>query len=170
MGCSLSCACFEAFSSFLEWVVGDVSSCRSVFHYLDDFLCIGLREGNVCSLLLHTVERVAVDLGVPMAPEKTEGPSTVLSFLGMTIDNRSIWSVVYQRTSLGSCRQRWGGIKKIQLWELQSLLGKFYFACRIMPMGKLFSCRLAAEMGCVVACITMGHELRGLSAGLGGFS
>lgn len=38
MGCSVSCAYFEAFSAFLEWVVRDVSSCSSIIHYLDDFL------------------------------------------------------------------------------------------------------------------------------------
>lgn len=53
---------------------------------MDDFLCIGLGEDNICSLLLHTVERVAADLGLLLAPEKTEGPSTILSFLGITID------------------------------------------------------------------------------------
>ena len=46
MGCSLSCAYFEMFSSFLEWVVVDVSGCSSVIHYLDDFFCLGLPESS----------------------------------------------------------------------------------------------------------------------------
>lgn len=72
MGCSLSCAYFEAFSSFLEWVVRDVYGNHSVIHYLDDFLCIGPKDSSVCSLLLHKVEKIAKDFGVPLAAKKTE--------------------------------------------------------------------------------------------------
>lgn len=37
MGCSISCAWFEAVSSFLEWVERDVSGLSSITHSLDDF-------------------------------------------------------------------------------------------------------------------------------------
>lgn len=68
MGCSPSCSYFENFSSFLEWVVRDVSGCTSVIHYLDDFLCIGSSQDRVCSLLLSTIEHIAADFGIPLAP------------------------------------------------------------------------------------------------------
>lgn len=35
MGCAISCSYFELFSSFLEWVVKDLSGLRSILHYLD---------------------------------------------------------------------------------------------------------------------------------------
>lgn len=37
-------------------------------------------------MLLCKVERVSADLGVPLAPSKTDGLSTVISFLGINID------------------------------------------------------------------------------------
>lgn len=40
MGCSLLCAYFEAFSSFLEWVVRDVSDGASVINYLNVFYAL----------------------------------------------------------------------------------------------------------------------------------
>lgn len=56
-------------------------------------------------------------------------------------------------------------LKKIQLRELQSLLGNLNFACRIMPMGRIFSQRLALTMAGVVASlysfgqgVAWGHE------------
>lgn len=48
MGCSLLCAYFEVFSSFLEWVVRDMSGCSSVIHFLDDFLCIDSGHDRIC--------------------------------------------------------------------------------------------------------------------------
>lgn len=37
MGCSLSCAYFGMFSTFLHWVVSSESVRDGIFHYLDDF-------------------------------------------------------------------------------------------------------------------------------------
>lgn len=37
MGCSISCAIFEHFSSIVEWVVRDVSGVNSVIQHPDDF-------------------------------------------------------------------------------------------------------------------------------------
>lgn len=57
-----------------------------MIHYLNDFLCIGSGVDRVYLLLLSTVDRVAADFRVPLVPAKTEGPTTVLSFLGIVID------------------------------------------------------------------------------------
>lgn len=50
MGCSLSCHYFEAFSTFLEWVVYCVVG--GVSHYLNDFLFVGPGLSPVCLWLL----------------------------------------------------------------------------------------------------------------------
>ncbi|KAM3924807.1 uncharacterized protein RB166_008163 [Leptodactylus fuscus] len=55
-------------------------------------------------------------------------------------------------------------LKKMQLKDLQSLLGKLNFACRIMPMGRVFSrCLAAATAGTTVPhhYVRLGWELRG---------
>ena len=41
MGCSVSCAAFECFSSFLEWALKCRVRLSHVIHYLDDFLFCG---------------------------------------------------------------------------------------------------------------------------------
>ncbi|XP_069618539.1 zinc metalloproteinase-disintegrin-like berythractivase [Ranitomeya imitator] len=46
----------------------------------------GPPESAACSILLHTMERVAKGFGVPLAADKTVGPVTTLSFLGIEID------------------------------------------------------------------------------------
>lgn len=145
MGCSISCAYFETFSTFLEWVVKREAGWSAALHYLDDFLFIGPAGSKVCSVLLHTMERVAQQFGVPLAPDKTEGPATVVKFLGIVLDSVAMEcrlpldKVQDLLAVVGQVRRS----KKVQLRQVQSLLGKLNFACRIIPMGRIFCRRLA---------------------------
>lgn len=102
----------------MEWLVHNILGCKSVVHYLYDFLCISPGDGNVCLLYLLMVEQVAVDLGVPLAPRKSKGPSMVISFLGITID--MVYMECWPPDEVG----RMAKLRKVQLKELQSLLGK----------------------------------------------
>ncbi|XP_040211442.1 uncharacterized protein LOC120942272 [Rana temporaria] len=147
MGCSVSCALFEQFSSFLEWVVRDVAGVDSVIHYLDDFLCIGPAGSKVCAVLLATLEHIAERFGVPLAPDKTEGPRSVIQFLGIVIDSEAMECRLPADKLEGLKEEVRGmiGMRKVQLRALQSLLGKLNFACRILPMGRIFCRRLAAS-------------------------
>lgn len=71
MGCSISCAYFELFSSFLKWVVRVHTGFNYVVYYLDDFLCVGPCGSRVCELLLHSLTRIFAQFGVPISPDKT---------------------------------------------------------------------------------------------------
>ncbi|XP_060110738.1 vomeronasal type-2 receptor 26-like [Heteronotia binoei] len=55
-------------------------------HYLDDFLFMGPAGSGQCARLMETFMQLAEELGVPLAHEKTEGPSSVLTFLGIELD------------------------------------------------------------------------------------
>lgn len=81
MGCSVSCAAFEAFSSFLEWALQRRIGLDGVVHYLDGFLFVE-RGSGCCKALMDDFQDVVEELGVPLAHEKTEGPCKVLTFLG----------------------------------------------------------------------------------------
>lgn len=131
MGCSISCALFEAFSSFLEWVVRDVSGINSMVHYLDDFLCVGPPGSNICAVLLGTLQHIAERFGVPLAPEKTEGPKSSIVFLGIEVDSLGMECrlPVDKLESLKAEVREITDRRKVQLRQLQSLLGKLNFAC-----------------------------------------
>ncbi|CAJ0966975.1 unnamed protein product [Ranitomeya imitator] len=105
----------------------------------------GPPQSAACSILLHTMERVAKGFGVPLAADKTVGPVTTLSFLGIEIDTVAMECklpddklVAFREEVRKACTRR-----KITLHDLQSLLGKLNFACRIMPMGRAFCRRLS---------------------------
>ena len=53
MGCSPSCALFEKFSSFFEWVLRFKSGKESIEHYLDDFLLAGKAGSGECLHLIN---------------------------------------------------------------------------------------------------------------------
>ena len=86
MGCSESCSYFEIFSTFIEWVVRNEANSDNIDHYLDDFLCAEEGNTDVCNRLMNHFSVVCDRLNVPIAITKTVGPTTVLEYLGLTID------------------------------------------------------------------------------------
>ena len=89
MGCTSSCKIFETFSSALEWIARHKLGVQGIFHILDDFLIIE-RDNSLCSTSLSKFLKTYDELGVPMAPEKNVGPSTVLSFAGIELDTSAM--------------------------------------------------------------------------------
>ncbi|XP_029454007.1 uncharacterized protein LOC115089819 [Rhinatrema bivittatum] len=82
MGCSISCAYFERFSTFVQWAVEQDIGKGKIIHYLDDFLFTGHRDTQACAQALEAFTRKTDELGIPLAKHKSEGPSQKLSFLG----------------------------------------------------------------------------------------
>lgn len=68
---------------------------QEVVHYLDDFLFMGPHGWPVCRETLLGFQRLAEMLGVPLVQDKTEGPTTCLTFLGIEID--TVWGGVDSR-------------------------------------------------------------------------
>lgn len=57
-----------------------------VFHYLDDFAVVGPPNSPECQRALDILKEVCAILGVPLAPDKQDGPITIITFLGILID------------------------------------------------------------------------------------
>lgn len=103
--------------------------------------------------------------GVLLAQEKTECPVTVLKFLGIIIDTDRMEYLlpIDKLEDLKEVVAAAVGRSKIQLRELQSVLGKLNFACRIMLMGRVFCRSLAASTAGVTAphhFVRLGREHR----------
>lgn len=100
---------------------------------------------RVCGNILRTMERVALRFSVPLAPEKTEGSATVVKFLRIVIySERMEWRLPEDnRGQLKAVLRGALGKRKLVLYELQSLFGRLNFACRIIPMGRVFCRRLS---------------------------
>ena len=140
MGCSLSCKLFETFSTFLQWVVESQSGLNSIDHYLDDFIFMGADGSNNCSLLMSTFEKVCKELGVPIAKNKTVGPTTILPFLGYIIDTEQMMILIPPEKieKLSSLLKPLLFKQKVSLRELESVTGLMSFCSKAIPSSRAF--------------------------------
>ena len=76
---------FSALADAMMWVLHE-RGVQHALHYIDDFLLLGPPASQACQSALLTTLTTCQDLGFPAAPDKTEGPSTTLVFLGIEID------------------------------------------------------------------------------------
>ncbi len=56
-----------------------------VWQYLDDYITISATGSGECALNYQLVLHMCGKLGVPLAPDKCEGPTTCITFLGMEL-------------------------------------------------------------------------------------
>ena len=130
---------FTAVADAVEWVAKQEGA-GFVIHYLNDFLVVGAPNSVKCRQSLETLLAVFNRLGLPMAMEKQEGPSTLLDFLGFTLDTQSMMVQLPpgKLTELVELLQQWRGRKSCTRRELESLAGKLAHAARVVQPGKTF--------------------------------
>ena len=143
MGCSSSCRTFELFSTALEWVAQKKLKIAHLIHLLDDFLIIAASK-ELCHLQLQLFVDLCTYLGVPIAPNKTCGPATTLSFAGIELDT-ILLEARLPLDKIAKCNLLISDFlrrKKVTLRELQSLVGLLNFACSVIQPGRAFLRRL----------------------------
>ena len=77
---------FSALTDAMMWMLYE-RGIEMALHYLDDFLILGPAGSPLCGQALQTTLTLCDELGFPVALEKTEGPATTLTFLGIEIDS-----------------------------------------------------------------------------------
>ena len=105
---------------------------------------IAAESFDTCKTSLHQFLTFCENVGVPMAPEKTEGPSPFLTFAGIELDC-SMNEARLPQEKVGKCLlaiYSLLGRKKVTLKELQSLIGLLNFACSVVTPGRGFLRRL----------------------------
>ena len=80
---------FNSVADALQWVVRRQGA-RWLFHYLDDFLCLGSPGTEECSLALATLLGTCEELHFPLATEKQMGPASCIEFLGIELDSATM--------------------------------------------------------------------------------
>ena len=76
---------FTALADAVEWVLRE-RGVQFVIHYLDDFLLVGGTDCAACAAQLGIVLDTFEELGLPVAMNKLEGPTSCLTFLGFKLD------------------------------------------------------------------------------------
>ena len=143
MGCASSCRTFEKFSTALEWLAKTYLDIPLIIHLLDDFLLVSPTFAGSQAHLSNFLSFCEF-LGIPMAPDKTIGPSCVLSFCGIELDSM-LMEARLPRDKISKCMlllEQFIHRKKVMLRELQSLIGFLNFACSVIVPGRAFLRRL----------------------------
>ena len=128
---------FNSVVEAVEWILVHNYLISPLFHYLDDFLTIGPPNSPQCQSHVETAFQVFTRLGRPLHLEKCEGPSTILTFLGIELDSvqqlaRFPADKVDQILRLF---QQWSRKKACTRRDLESLIGSLHHACRVAVPG-----------------------------------
>ena len=127
---------FNVVDDVLEWCI-----CRQGVKYIHHyFVVMGPPGSSECQEYLHTLERKCAYLGVPLANEKREGPSSVITFLGTIIDTLQ-GQFRLPEDKLQRMMQmvtEWLPHKVCTRRELESLIGALQHACKVIRPGRSF--------------------------------
>lgn len=134
---------FSAVADAVEWILRQ-EGVQVVMHYLDDFLVVGASRSGECQHAVNIVLRVFATLGLPVAEDKLEGPSTLLSFLGLEIDTvaMELRLPAEKLRDLQILIRSWCGRRAASKRELESLIGSLNHACSVVRCGKTFLRRM----------------------------
>jgi len=110
-----------------------------IFHYLDDFAVLGPADTQVCLQSLLILKRVCAVLGIPLAQDKQDGPTAVMTLLGIIIDTlRDELRLPEDKLQrLIQATTEWAGRKVCTHKELESLVSTLSYAAKIHP-GRSF--------------------------------
>ena len=135
---------FNQFADALHWTLHTNHDIPHLIHYLDDYLLMDEPASPRCARGVRTFLKVCDTLGVPVALDKLEGPSTSLTFLGLELDSCSqeIRLPCSKIVDITAELERWSGAQKTTKRKLLSLIGVLSFAARAVPAGRLFLRRL----------------------------
>jgi len=136
---------FNILADLLSWITTQRGVTCSI-HYLDDFLMMGPPRSTACQKNLDIFKHTCEELGVPLATEKVEGPSTCLTFLGVVLDTAKS-EIRLPEEKLLRIRQElftWLGKKRATKRQILSLVGLLQHATKVVRPGRTFVSRMYA--------------------------
>ena len=129
---------FTAVADSLAWAF-QCNRIVNCVHYLDDFLFWGPPASPQCSQALENAISLCASLGLPVAPGKTVGPSTVLTFLGIEIDSVSqeLRLPADKLSRLCESLSQWERKRNASKHELQVIIGLLNHAAAVVRPGRV---------------------------------
>ena len=134
---------FTAVADALQFIMEKRGVCW-VAHYIDDFITLGRPGSTECTENVRIMHITCDQLGFPIEPSKDEGPSTIITFLGIELDSNRLELRLPQvkLQQLKSNLAAWRGRKAGRKRDLLSLIGSLSHACKVVRAGRSFLRRL----------------------------
>ena len=129
----------QSFSTAIEWIARQKLQIDDLLHLLDNFLFVSPTY-NQCQYNLEHFISLCHQIGIPIPLDKTFRLSTTLTFAGIELDSiRSEARLPQEKVT--KCVELITAFltrKKVQLHELQSLIGLLNFATTVVMPGTAF--------------------------------
>ena len=147
---------FNALAEGLAYMIRQ-KGVKDLNHYLDDFAIVGAPSSPECGRSFRTVVDMCEETGFPVAVEKTEGPATKITLLGVELDSELLQLRLLQEKleKLRELVAKWR--KSCTKRELQSLAGHLNHACKVIRPGRRF---LQGILGLLSQCHRQDHMIR----------
>ena len=135
---------FSSVADLVEWVLKTRYDVSFLLHYLDDFHTSGPPNSQTCQPNLDTCIQQFQDWGIPLQPDKLEGPSTLLTVLGIELDSLLLQARLPQEKfdRIHTLLVTWSLKRHCTRKELEPLISKLQHACKVVPSGRTFLCRM----------------------------
>ena len=140
-GASISCSHFQRVSNALRHIVEVLErQLNSISNYLDDFIFIHYVRA-ICERLMRRFMAVCESICFPVAEEKTEWASTLITFLGLVLNGRMFTLMVVQDKKFKAINllQRASERRTMTVKEIQELTGILNFLNRAIVPGRVFA-------------------------------
>ena len=169
-GARSSCKIFEEFACAIQWIMEKRTKSKDLSHYLDDFIMVHAIK-STCQWYMSEMIELCHRIGVPLSGKKAEGPTQVITFLGLLIDflnqiitiprekvEKAMNLVNLALNSLTNTDKNKKG--KVTVEILQSLTGLLNFLCRAIPSGRPFLRRLYSLQAKAIPAASRHHSNR----------
>ena len=130
---------FTMLSEAIHFIATNNYGIRELLYLLDDFLTIDPPgDGGLRSMCL--LQHICKTLNIPLHPDKTLGPDTVMTFLGITLDS-NLMQASLPREKIDRILEMFNSFtnkRSVSKRDLLSLLGHLNYASRIILPGRSF--------------------------------
>ena len=72
---------FNQYAEALAWILHNNYNVSNLIHYLDDYFLAGPPSAPTCGNYLQCFLQVCRQLGVPIATQKVEGPTAIITYI-----------------------------------------------------------------------------------------
>ena len=135
---------FTCIADLVEWIAKQNYNVSFLMHYLDDFHTLGPPGSLACQRNLDNSIHCFSQLGIPLHPEKFEGPCTCMTVLGIELDSVLLQARLpkdkFDNTT--ALLEQWSHKRSCKRKDLESLIGHLQHACKVVPQGRSFLRRM----------------------------
>ena len=142
---------FNQLSVAIHWILQHKHPLSYLLHYLDDFFTARAPDTSECQNNLEAMLSVCQKINAPVKLTKVEGPSTSITFLGIVINTITMIASISSERKQELLSALQSMIERYKCTKQQLLLpiGKLSFACKVVPAGRIFLCRMI-DLSCSV--------------------